>query len=56
MFGGWLHPHPQPGFLGPDLGSLLGTEIIVDSACWFFALMVTALLIDRAVKRKKRLS
>ena len=52
---GWLHPHPQPGFLGPDLGSLLGTEMVVDSVCWFMVLMVTALLIDRAVKRKKRL-
>ena len=50
---GLLHPHPRPGFLGPDLGSLLGTEIVVDGACWFIVLMVAAFLIDRAVKRSQ---
>jgi len=52
---GLLHPHPQPGFLGPDLGPLLGTEIVVNSACWFIVLMMTAFLIDRAVRRMSRL-
>lgn len=53
---GLLHTHPQSGFLGPDLGSLLGTEIFIDSTCWFIALMVAAFVVDRAAKRRKRLS
>ena len=44
---GLLHPHPRPGFLGSDLGWLLGTEIVVNSGCWFILLCVAAFAINR---------
>jgi hypothetical protein len=50
---GLLHPHPEPGFL-VGLGSLLQTEIVVDSICCFIVLMAVAFVVDRAVKRRKR--
>lgn len=44
---GLLHPHPRPGFIGPDFGSLLGTEIVVNSGCWFILLCLVAFAINR---------
>lgn len=49
---GLLHPQPEPGFIGPSLGSLLGTEIIVNSTCWFILLCIGGATIARLRKRK----
>ena len=48
---GLLHPNPRPGFIGPDFGSLLGTEIAVNSACWFVLLCFIGFIVDRLLKR-----
>ena|ERR1019366_6804046 len=48
---GLLHPHPQPGFLGPDLGSLLDTQIVIDSSCWFIVLCLVGLMIAHVGRR-----
>lgn len=48
---GLFHPHPRPGFLGPDLGSLLDTQIVIDSASWFVVFCLVGLVIARARKR-----
>jgi hypothetical protein len=47
---GLLHPNPRPGFIGPDFGSLLGTEIAVNSVCWFVLLCLAGFTIARLVK------
>ena len=49
---GLLHPHPQPGFLGADLGSLLDTQIIIDSACWFTVFCLGGLMMAWIGRRK----
>jgi len=50
---GLLHPQPRPGFIGPDLGSLLGTEIIVNSCCWFILLCIAGFIIARLRKGRE---
>lgn len=50
---GLLHPQPRPGFLGPDLGSLLGTEIIINSGCWFVLLCMAASIVAQLRKRRR---
>lgn len=49
---GLLHPQPRPGFIGPDLGSLLGTEIAINSGCWFILLCMAGLIVAQLRKRK----
>jgi len=46
-----VQPDPQPGFLGPEIGYFLITDLVVNSACWFLVLCLVGYVVAQLARR-----